>query len=282
MKVRVFLVYLFFTGIACSFSNQATAQLFFLRKTRLRYKNIALDTAKNALIFTYDLKASKRRYFRINLFYSANKGKSYKPPLRSLTGNRDSVKAGKNKKLVWSFYKDNPYFDGQNIVYKIEATELPKIAKGGAVNALRSLALPGWGDANVRNGYHYEWVAVLTYSLLGAGYYFYAQTRRLYDDYNANKPKNQDDFDALFTKVEANNNLSRGFFAAGAVVWLADIAGVYLRGSKNKKRFARKKKPKGEKLSFLQPSQKFRPQIYLLPTVHPRFGNGQVSLFCRF
>ena len=68
----------------------------------------------------------------------------------------------------------------------------------------------------------------------GTGVYFHVQASKRYDEYKVNKYRTADEFNSLYDKVTTNNNLSRAFMAAGAVVWLADITGVYLRGRKNK------------------------------------------------
>lgn len=264
-------------------ATQCSAQLFFSKKASLKYKSISLDTAKNTITLDYDLNGPSNRFYVTRLYYSSNNGLSFKGPLRSVKGAAgDSIKAGDNKKMVWSFVKDNPYFNGKNIIFKIEATEIPKVAKGGPRNALKSLMLPGLGDYKVRNGYHYEWIPATTFALLGAGVFFRFNADKLYRDYEDRLPNSESDYNALFNRAQTRNVLSQGLLVAGAALWLGDVVGVYLRGKKNQKKFAPKKDKKEEKETAdlkrgirLLPSQ-------VVPSINTQIGYSQLSFIWKF
>lgn len=251
------------------------AQIFYSRPLKVKFLSADLDTATNTIKIKYDLKGPKNRFYNLRLLYSNNRGNSFKGPLRSLKGKfGDSIRVGKNKEVAWEFLKDNPYFNGKNIMFRIEAEEVPKIAKGGPKSALWSLLLPGLGDLKVRNGYHYEWIPVTTFALLGTGVFFYLKANRELKDYNARIPNTLSDHQNLFNNAQTSSTLAYSFFIAGGVVWLADIAGVYLRGLKNKRKFSPKKEEEKKKTAWLRP--------LVVPNVNQYTRSSQISLIWRF
>lgn len=251
------------------------AQIFYSRPLKVKFLGAQLDTSTNSIKIKYDLKGPKNRYYNLKLLYSNNKGNSFKGPLRSLTGDfGDSIRVGKGKEVNWAFLKDNPYFNGKNIMFRIEAEEIPKIAKGGPKNALWSLLLPGLGDLKVRNGYHYEWITTTTFVLLGTGALFYIKANNELSDYNNRVPNTLSDHQQLFNRARTSSRLAYGFFIAGGAVWIADVVGVYLRGLKNKRVFAPKKEEEKKKTALLIP--------LIVPNVNQYTGSSQVSLIWRF
>lgn len=219
------------------------AQIPFLKnKIKLEILSSELNQADTTISIKYSLKAARNRYYSTKLFYSNNNGNSFKGPLRSVIGDLgDSIKPSSNKSIAWSFRKDNPYFDGQNISFKIEVLEVPKEATGGPENALRSLLVPGLGDGKVRNGYNYSWISVLTYSLLGTGTIFYFDSEKKYKDHQDLVANTEQEHRNIYENAKNSQNLSRGFLIAGVSVWAADVIGVYFKGLKNKRRIQRAK-----------------------------------------
>ncbi|NJO01328.1 MAG: hypothetical protein HC880_06215 [Bacteroidia bacterium] len=207
-----------------------------------------LNIRDTSIVIQYKLEGPGRRYYTTRLYYSNNGGNSFKGPLRSLEGDiGDSIRVGDPKQVAWTFREDNPYFDGKNIMFRLEAIEIPKIANGGPENALRSLLIPGLGDTKVRNGYNYGWITALTYGCLGTGAIFHIQARQDYNDYEARIPNTEEEHQNLFNRAERNQNLAEGFFIAGATIWVADVIGVYIRGLKNRRRItAEREKAEGE------------------------------------
>ena len=251
------------------------AQVFYSRPVKVKFLGANLDTATNTIKITYDLRGPKKRYYNLRLLYSNNNGNSFKGPLRSLKGDfGDSIRVGKSKTVNWEFLKDNPYFNGKNIMFRIEAEEIPKIAKGGPKNALWSLLLPGLGDLKVRNGYHYEWITASSYILLGAGAFFYFKANQELRDYNDRIPNTQGEHERLFRNARTDRNVSYGLFIAGGAIWLADVIGVYLRGLKNNRTFAPKKEEDNKKTAWLRP--------LIIPNINQFTGSNQISLIWRF
>jgi|GEM_PF-2423851 len=208
----------------------------------LQNNNIVVNQADTTIDIPYTLKGYRNRLYLVKLSYSNNNGTSYKGPLRSVSGSvGDSIKSGKNQKIAWKFKRDNPYFDGKNISFKLEAIEMPKIATGGSRNALRSILMPGLGDTEVRNGYSYGWIAVGTYAALATGGYFYYKAQQTYKNHRNRIANDAAAHETYFKDAKRFQNISTGFFIAGASVWIGDVLGVYFRGLKNHKRIARAK-----------------------------------------
>jgi hypothetical protein len=227
--------------------------LQFKNNLRVDFKDIKLETADTTITIRYDLKGFRNRLYNTRLFYSNNRGNSFKGPLRSISGDiGDSTKIGNDKEVRWSFRQDNPYFDGKNIMFKIEATEIPKVATGGPSNALRSMLMPGLGDVKVRNGYNYGYIAAASYACLGTGAFFYVRSLRKQDDHLAYLGNGAQEHDNFFNQARNARNLAIGFFAVGAGIWIGDVIGVYFRGLKNKRRIqAEKEKAAGDNTSSL-------------------------------
>ncbi len=269
-------IYLAAILLIVSLPTQAQFKLPFSKQLEVEIINTDLNQQDTTIVIEYNLKGSKKRYYDTRLYYSNNRGNSFKGPLRSIEGDLgDSTRVGNNKVVNWSFRKDNPYFDGKQIMFKIEATEVPKIATGGPSNAFKSLLVPGLGDTEVRNGYNYGWIAVATYACLGVGTYYHFRARSKNNDYRDRVANTASEHNELFDQAERSQNISRGFFIAGASIWLADIIGVYIKGLKNRRNLAKaaQEEENSEETSF-----NWIPEI--IPQSDGQFS--QLSLVWRF
>ncbi|TAF63598.1 MAG: hypothetical protein EAZ55_13495 [Cytophagales bacterium] len=227
----------------------------YAQKLRVNFNSAELNPANNTIQIVYDLKGFKKRYYNTHLYYSNNNGNSFKGPLRAVIGEiGDSLKAGEFKKVQWEFMKDNPYFDGKNITFRVEAIEVPKVATGGPKNALYSLMVPGWGDYKVRNGYNYKWITIGTYTLLGAGIFFQTKSLLAYQEYLDRKPNSIDDHNRLFNTANTDTKIAAAFFITAGACWLADIIGVYWKGKQNQKKYNPKEEEEEETSSIWKPT----------------------------
>ncbi len=253
-------------------------------------KNIVLKPEDTTITIPYKIKADKRRLYNVRLFYSNNKGNSFKGPQRSVKGDiGDSLKiSGATRNIVWSFRKDNPYFDGKDIMFKIEALEIPKIATGGSKYALYSLLMPGLGDAKVRNGYNYGWITAISYGSLLTGGIFQLQANSRYNDYTNRTANTEDEHQALYKRAQNSQNLAYTFFGIGAGVWVADIVGVYFRGMKNKKRISREKArleaEKGTTQTTIHPLLRPESKFQYMPMILPQYSaqQSQITFLWKF
>jgi hypothetical protein len=268
---------LFFLGLLFWMNSTSSAQIKmpFAHIIEVDILDTKLNKKDTTIVIRYDLKGSRKRLYDTRLYYSNNGGNSFKGPLRSIEGNiGDSSRAGKDKSIAWSFRKDNPYFDGQRTMFKIEATEIPKISNGGPENALRSLLIPGLGDTKVRNGYNYGWITAITYASLGTGVMMHFRAQNKYDDYEARIASSPENHQNLLNQARRARDISTGFLIAGGAIWLADVIGVYGRGLKNRRRANREK----ELLEGEGETSRGIPLIY--PSMYQ--GTGQVSLLWQF
>ncbi|EAY25918.1 hypothetical protein M23134_00872 [Microscilla marina ATCC 23134] len=259
-----------------AFFFQANAQLFFSKKAVLKYHKITLDTSKNTITLNFDLQGPANRYYVTRLYYSSNNARSFKGPLQAVNGDvGDSIRVGNNKSIAWSFVKDNPYFSGKNVIFKIESTEIPKQAKGGPRHALKSLLLPGWGDYKVRDGYHYEWIPTAAFTLLGTGVFFRFWADHLYEGYDLSDPNSETAHQRLFQTAQSYNILSQVLLGASAIVWLGDVLGVYLKGRKNLKKYFPKREEEAKKTAWLLPAE-------IVPSIARFSGGFQLNILWRF
>lgn len=266
-------------SVLCLFATKVEAQFFkglFKNKlaAEMQNANITLNQTDTTITVPYTLKGYRNRYYAVRLAYSNNSGNSFKGPLRSVTGDvGDSIRAGKDKKIAWKFKRDNPYFDGKNISFRLDVVEMPKVATGGPRNALRSLLMPGLGDTKVRNSYNYGWIAVGTYASLATGGYFLYRAQQTYKNHKNRLANDAPAHLAYFKDAKRFQNISTVFFITGASVWIGDVIGVYFRGLKNKRKIAREKErleaEKAETSSFR-----------ILP--HTDGRSGQVALIWKF
>lgn len=268
--------------ISFAFCSQVNAQNKIWRtlfpKLEVEMLNAELKAEDTTIVVNYHLRGSKRRFYNTRLYYSNNKGNSFKGPLRALEGAiGDSLKPGKNKMVAWKFFRDNPYFNGKNIMFKVEAIEVPKIATGGPENAFRSLLIPGFGDTKVRNGYNYGWITAVTYGLLGTGAYFNIRSNQKYNDYQARIPNTEAEHRDLFNQAKNSQNLARGFYIAGAAIWIADIVGVYIKGKRNRQ--AQKEAEEAEAPEE-ETAKLWKPQV--LPTFDAGTNSSQLSFIWKF
>jgi hypothetical protein len=253
-------------------SQQAQAQLLkglFKNKlsSEILSQGIILNQADTVIVVPYNLQGYRNRLYTVKLSYSNNNGTSYKGPLRSVTGDvGDSIRAGNDKKIAWKFKRDNPYFDGKNISFKLEVIEKPKIAQGGPQNALRSILMPGLGDTKVRNGYKYGWLAVGTYACLGTGAYFTYRSQQIYKNHLSRLANDADSHRTYYTDAKRFQTIGTVFFATGASIWLGDVIGVYFRGLKNKRRIAQEKEK-------LEAEKQESSSLRILPYTDGQSGN---------
>jgi hypothetical protein len=276
----------FFIFFGCfSWGNAQNKKFSLTKQLSVEVLEATINPNDTTIEIHYDLIGSKKRYFNTTLYYSNNLGNSYKGPLRSVSGDiGDSSKVGKDKIAAWKFKKDNPYFNGKNIKFKILAEEIPKIANGGPANAFLSMIAPGWGDSKVRNGYNYGFISGLTYGLAGVGGLYYLRADKKYDDYTHRVANTEAEHSNLLKQARKAEKTANVFFIAAGTVWLADVVGVYLRGVKNKQRLQKEaqKAETEETTYFLPKPHKFNPVPSIVPTFDGHTNITNFTLVWKF
>ncbi|HAS41331.1 MAG TPA: hypothetical protein DCS93_12670 [Microscillaceae bacterium] len=216
-------------------TRQAQAQ----KSGKAEILNVTLDGQQEKIRIDFNLKASRKARFLVQLFYSKDGGKTFEGPMKSVLGDAgENITPGKEKKIYWDFLIDDPNFEGKNISFKIKAflmnPSIKAIPRGGPANALLSLVAPGLGDMRVRSGgLWYGVITVGAFTTLGTGLYLRASARNNYDSYqNARDAQSARD---LLNKANQQNNLSTVLINAAIAIWVVDVALVAWRGFKNQK-----------------------------------------------
>ncbi len=286
MKIPRLYFYLFLcTGLLLAKVPNVAAQLrFWPKKARLKIARVRLDTVKSVLRIKYHLQDPYQRFYKVRLMYYRG-GEKPGPvdTMHKVIGDVGSrVKPGNNKEVIWSFLTDNSDFDGQEMVYKIEAIELPKVIKGGPKQALRSLLLPGLGDHLVHGGYVYGWVTVLTGGLLAASPFFYIESRKFQRKHDLREADDPQTHEAYFRKSEQHFYTVLGFLAAGFAVWTTDALIAIIKGFRNQRRATKKRTGKAVASALFRSPKSRVARFSLQPTIDPLLGRGQITLLYKF
>lgn len=202
---------------------------------RLKILSVETDTNLSCIKVKYNLKGHHNFRYLAWLSYSNNGGHSFRK-VRSVSGDiGDSIIPGKDKTVNWAFLKDNPYFTGKNIIFRIESQVMDRVATGGPENAWLSLLVPGLGDPKVRNGLNYGLITAATYGLLASGIIFNFHSQNLAHLYNTRVPNTEKEHENLYVRAHDATVASQILLISGFAVWAADIIGVYRRGLENKR-----------------------------------------------
>ncbi|NVO04094.1 MAG: hypothetical protein HXX09_15465 [Bacteroidetes bacterium] len=86
-----------------------------------KIENIRTSKDGKNIVVIYDINgASNNQKFKISLYYSKDGGKTFGNSLRNVIGDvNENIAGGKNKKITWEVLKDEPFFYGKNIVFKV-------------------------------------------------------------------------------------------------------------------------------------------------------------------
>ena len=199
----------------------------------------SLDPEKARINIQYDLTdiaGQINRYF-IELYVSQDNGRTFTGPMLAVEGEiGKDVLAGNNKTIVWDFYKDLPFFDGKEVIFKVKATFNPEEATnlGGPGKALLSVVFPGWGDSQVRRGKHYWVIGAGTFALLGTGYLIRSSAQSNYNAYLTANGSSADS-DQLYQKAQNGNTLFLILTRTAAAIWVADVGAALVQGFRNQK-----------------------------------------------
>jgi len=91
-----------------------------------KIENIRPSKDSKNIIVLYDIiGATNSQKYKVALYYSKDGGKTFGEALKSVSGDiNDNVVAGKNKKIIWDVLKDEPFFYGKQIVFKVAAEKI--------------------------------------------------------------------------------------------------------------------------------------------------------------
>lgn len=201
------------------------------------------------IIISYDLKPTQSRFdrFKVEIYLSENGGESFSEfPLEWVNGNAGSnLEPGKNKRVQWRYYQEDPNFDGKNVVFRVQAerdefAHFDRISSlKGPEGALYSLLMPGLGDYKVRSGRNFWMITAVTYGILGTGIYLYVDSRNTFDQYR--DASSIDQASSLLDRARDQNRAGKVLMGTGAAFWFTDVVLTFIKGQKNKKELKRLK-----------------------------------------
>lgn len=204
-------------------------------------KAVQVDRQRKRIVIPYSLRdrGEQINQYSIKVFYSQDAGKTYQGPLKYIQGHvGDNILAGENKTIIWHFLKENPNFYGTNVRFKLWATYKPSVLNlGGSEQALYSLMIPGLGNKRTRflkKRWHWLYVTIPTYALIGTSILFRQKSDNTYDRYL--QATNSGQANRLFFQANSQNRVSFSTGIAGLSLWMLDIVQVFIKGVKNQKR----------------------------------------------
>lgn len=226
MAQKYYLLFLFCIGL-----------ITFSPAQNVDYQDFGIDREEKKIFIPYTIKDSPKYHnlYGIALYYSQDKGRSYKGPLQKVSGDVGKDITPGEKLIVWEYFEEDSTFNGQDVIFKLLVTyKADPNFLGGPEKALYSLAVPGWGDTKVWQKPKFWYLnTIATYGLIGSGLYMRNKSNQTKDEYLQSNSANQ--AQDLFDKSNRQKGIGSSLILAGAAVWLTDIARVVIKGFKNRK-----------------------------------------------
>ena len=211
-------------------------------------KNVSaeFDNELGVILIYFDLNGVNQKVeerFTVRAYYSLDSGKIYEQITEATGDVGDGILKGTGKLIQWDYFIENPEFNGQNVMFKVEAKwskeyEIRRLEGLGKPNsALNSLLVPGWGHAKVHGKRGYWWTTALVYGVAGTGLYLTLSGNQKYKDYQNADTGEQ----ALSLLDQANNQKKLGvaLLSAGGALWLSNVIWVALKGRQNQQKLLR-------------------------------------------
>ena len=94
--------------------------LFSLNSFSQEIRNVRISQEGTNVVVLYDLDGKSSKHYNVNLFYTTDKGKSWRGPVKDVTGDVSYQAPGSNKKAFWDATSGNEAIDGA-IQFKLTA-----------------------------------------------------------------------------------------------------------------------------------------------------------------
>jgi hypothetical protein len=134
------------------------------------------------------------------------------------------VKIGNNKKIIWSPEKDFIFLNDEVFVEVKAEKYIKSFNKGSAI--LQSIALPGWGQTNIRKGKPWWITGLGAYGALAGGYLYHKKYLDSYKSYKAElDPVKRANW---LKQTNSEHNISTVLICTAATAWVADLLWVAL------------------------------------------------------
>jgi hypothetical protein len=204
---------------------------------RIKINDAHANREEKKIFIPYEIEESSKYHnlYKIALYYTQDKGKTYQGPLQKVTGDIGKEVTPGDKLIVWEYAEEDSTFNGEGVMFKLAITSrLDPRYLGGPENALYSLLLPGLGNTKVRPPAK-KWylVSAGVFSLIGGGVYMGVKSNQTLDLYRESTTTQE--AQDLFDKANNQKTVSGSLFVAAGAIWLTDIIQVAIKGFKNKK-----------------------------------------------
>jgi hypothetical protein len=238
MKIKFEIKKSFMTVVYCQFIKHCLLLSFiFLLTTSLFSQsivNVDFEVKNNWIKISYDLVNCPTQHEYDIKVKVINEDKLIIPT--AIIGDLYKVTPGKGKKIEWDVLQDKSDLKGNiEILVEIGRSYSTKI-KGGPSNALLSALVPGLGDKFVNiNGRKGSpgLVAFSFYGCIAGGVYCKIRSNDFYNQYH--QATSQSVMDTAYKKANSNNQMFQVLIGMAAVIWVADVVNVVVKGSKNRR-----------------------------------------------
>ena len=226
MKLKIKYLVLF---IIVVFNNMVQAQ-----NKSVNTANVDFRYSDEKVYISYDIVnyTPKERY---NITVSVFQENGVKLNAVNLSGELSEVVGGNGKTIIWELKKDG-YFLNEKIY--ISLTIHTKVSIPVATHLLKSAVYPGWGDYKIRNGKYHFLYGVAGFGAIGASIYMNSLSQKSYTSYK--KSFDYSESNSLFNKAKQQQNISSVFALTAGLVWTIDLACLYGKISKTKKKMIEK------------------------------------------
>jgi hypothetical protein len=217
MKQKLYLLLFFLFLVFKSFS-----QGFELTRPRLLIDG-------NQLIIFYDI-ISKNSNDQFYIWVEIRKANGESIETKTFSGNIGAnVKAGKDKKIIWTPEQDSIYLD-EDIFVEVKAEKYIKSFNKGSL-MLKSAVFPGWGQTEISNGKPLWFAGIAVYGTLAGGYIYHKKYLNSYDSYKTEEDplKRVDLLDQTQKQLNISTVMLYSAVSAWAVnvLWIAFIPNKY-------------------------------------------------------
>ena len=207
-RLFLFLFFLFLFG-------KSSAQSYLLTPPRLVVYG-------NQLIIYYDLLA-KNSNDKFYIWVEMEKTNGEKISAKAFSGDvGDNLKAGYNKKIIWTAEKDSIYLN-EKLFVEVKAEKYNKSFNKGSMMLL-STVFPGWGQTKINKNKLWCLTGIAAYGTLAGSYLFHKSYLKSYASYKIEEdPIKRTD---LLEQTQKQLNISTVVLYSAASAWALNILRV--------------------------------------------------------
>lgn len=188
-----------------------------------------LESNGNQLIIGYDI-ITKNNADQFYIWVEIKKSNGEIIKANSLSGDIGAnVKAGSNKKIIWSPEQDSIFLN-EDILVEVKAEKYNKTFNKGSI-MLKSIIFPGWGQTTVGKGRPWWLTGVAVYGALTGGYIYHSKYLNSLKSYKAEEDPLKRE--AYLQQTQKELNMSTALIYSAASVWAVNVLWVALTPNKN-------------------------------------------------